>query len=188
MEMEAPFDGLLVGRCHSRPQSPSFLGHVVFTNLAKWLWGREWAVARRVCLEIMARKRRYLCLWVAVFLLYIWIFLLALLDLFAAFSVWSLRFSSLAGLKRENLAAIERRSQQFWCNDWLERQVLDLINTLISMDDNRTHYILLPNAIICKPEVLQDPVPSFVSRSLPYCRVVGLKLQCVLFSSCILSY
>ena len=31
------------------------------------------------------RKRRYSCLWVAVILLYIWIFLLALLDLVAAF-------------------------------------------------------------------------------------------------------
>ena len=164
----------ILGRCHSRPQSPSFLGHVVFINLAEWLWGREWGVARRVCLEIMVRKRRYLCLWVAVILLYIWIFLLALLDLFAAFSVWSLRFSSLAGLKRENLSAIERRSQRFWCNDWLERQVLDLINTLISMDDNSSRYILLPNAIICKLEVLHDPVPSFVSRSLPFWQVVGL--------------
>ena len=77
-------------------------------------------------------------------------------------------------IKRENLSAIERRSQRFWCNDWLERQVLDLINTLISMDDNSTRYILLPNAIICKLEVLHDPVPSFVSRSLPYCQVVGL--------------
>ena len=52
--------------------------------------------------------------------------------------------------------------------------VLDLINTLISTDDNSTRYILLPNAIICKLEVLHDPVPSFVSRSLPYCQVVGL--------------
>ena len=75
----------ILGRCHSRPQSPSFLGHVVFTNLAEWLWGREWGVARRVCLEIMVRKRRYLCLWVAVILLYIWIFLLALLNLFCRF-------------------------------------------------------------------------------------------------------
>ena len=107
-------------------------------------------------------------------ILWIWIFLLALLDLFAAFSVRLLRFSSLAVLKRENLSAVERRSQRFRCNDWLERQVLDLINTLISMDDNSTRYILLPNAIICKLEVLHDPVPSFVSRSLPYCQVVGL--------------
>ena len=107
-------------------------------------------------------------------ILWIWIFLLALLDLFAAFSVWPLRFSSLAVLKRENLSAVERRSQRFRCNDWLERQVLDLINTLISMDDDSTRYILLPNAIICKLEVLHDPVPSFSSRSLPYCQVVGL--------------
>ena len=31
---------------HSRPQSPSFLGHVVgkrgVTNQAEWLWAREW--------------------------------------------------------------------------------------------------------------------------------------------------
>ena len=52
--------------------------------------------------------------------------------------------------------------------------ILMLINTLISMDDDSTRYILLPNAIICKLEVLHDPVPSFVSRSLPYCQVVGL--------------
>ena len=54
------------------------------------------------------------------------------------------------------------------------RVVLDLMNTFISMDGNSTCYILLPNAIICKLEVLHDPVPSFVSRSLPYCQVVGL--------------
>ena len=54
------------------------------------------------------------------------------------------------------------------------RVVLDLMNTFISMDGNSTCYILLPNAIICKLEVLHDPLPSFVSRSLPYCQVVGL--------------
>ena len=52
--------------------------------------------------------------------------------------------------------------------------ILMLINTLISMDDNSTRYILHPNAIICKLEVLHVPVPSFVPRSLPYCQVVGL--------------
>ena len=49
--------------------------------------------------------------------------------------------------------------------------ILMLINTLISMDASQGK---LPNAIICKLEVLHDAVPSFVSRSLPYCQVVGL--------------
>ena len=48
------------------------------------------------------------------------------------------------------------------------RVVLDLMNTFISMDGNSTCYILLPNAIICKLEVLHDPVSSFGSRSLLY--------------------
>ena len=52
--------------------------------------------------------------------------------------------------------------------------MLDLIN-----------YILLPNAIICKLEVLHDPVPSFVSRLLLYCQVVGCSVY--FFQAVILS-